>query len=153
VVLDPTRIFFSVSIHSPFPDIIPNYKFASTAAPPNSAPTAIAPVFIGAALPLVFVPAADAADEAELILDAAELVIEAIALVMESLSEPVAVESLFEYDTRALLASALMELALEVNSDAAEDAPAVALETMEDASAVALETMELTSMGLVRVAV
>ena len=65
-----------------------------TAAPPKSAPTAMAPVFIGAALGLVAVVRVDvAALVTELACEATELVREARAEVMESRSEPVAVTS------------------------------------------------------------
>jgi hypothetical protein len=65
-----------------------------TAAPPNSAPTATAPVLIGAAFGLVVLAVAELTREStELMRESTELVSEAMAEVMESRSEPVAVAS------------------------------------------------------------
>jgi len=64
------------------------------AAPPKRAPTAMAPVFMGAALGLVSVAASELAlSVRELTAEPKELVRDAISEVRESRSEPVAVAS------------------------------------------------------------
>lgn len=131
--------FRGICIH---PSIQNIYKLAKTAAPPNNAPTATAPVLMGAAaLGLVALEAAASAlSEADVMRALAELVSELMALVMDSRSEPVAVESCDSSEATSSLASLRMELMAPVTS-----------EPTDERTEVACDAMELMSTGLERV--
>lgn len=119
-----------------------NYKFAKTAAPPNSAPTATAAVCTGPALGLVALEAAELAlCDAELRRELAELVREAIARLRDSRSEPVAVESCDEYDERREPASLVMELKCEVISELIEERAEVTLDSIDSMGSTGLVTV------------
>lgn len=100
------------------------YTFAKTAAPPNKAPIATAPVFIGAAFGLV-VLAARAELEAELMREAIELLMDDIAEVIELLSASVAVERTDEKEEMRLEASLVRELTKEEASERMDESAGV----------------------------
>lgn len=99
---------FSCLISCLFPSRHENYRFAKTAAPPNSAPIATAAVCAGPTFGVLV--ALVTLCEAELIREAAELVNEAMARLSDSRSDPVAVESWDAYEERSDPASLVMEL-------------------------------------------
>jgi len=108
--------------HNPSDTHPENHKLARTATPPNKAPTAMAPVFIGAALGLVAVAAVELALLViELAREATELVRDPRAEVMEARSEPVAVANTEEKDESWLAASLLTELSSEEAAEVIEE--------------------------------